>query len=128
MITAKLLNSNAALNDYSYIGTISFIPGENVKISFQIFDDQSGNRYIPPVGATITCTLIDVDGNPIEKTAALVSADDRSMWTFTLSQTDSEDIVGMNIEGELDVNGDGTLIYYFLMLNVLVRTNLSGDC
>lgn len=128
MIQAKLLNSNATLNDYSYLATISFIPGENVTVAFQIFDEQKGIRYIPPVAATITCTLIDVDGNNIDIDASKIDADDRSMWKIAISQSQSEDIVGMNIEGKLDVNGDGTLIYYFLLQNVLIRTNLSGDC
>jgi len=129
MISAKLLNSTASLNDFSYLSTISFIPGENVTVAFQIFDDQKGIRFVPPSAATITCTLIDVDGNDVEIAATKIAdPDDRSMWKILISQDQSEDIVGMNIEGELDVNGDGTLIYYFLMQNVLIRTNLSGDC
>lgn len=128
MIQAKLLNSNASLNDYTYLGSIDFIPGENITVAFQLFDAQRGTRFVPPSAATITCTMIDVDGNDITKTAAVVSADDRSMWNFTLAQNESAVLAGMNIEGSLDLNGDGTVIYIFLIQNVLVRTNLSGDC
>lgn len=128
MIQAKLLNSQASLNDYLYIASINFIPGENITVAFQIFDDQRGVRLIPPLAATIQCTMIDVDGNDIIDDAAVIDADDRSMWKFTISQADSENLAGMNIEGKLDLNGDGTVIYYFLLENVLVRTNLSGDC
>lgn len=128
MISAKLLNSNASLNDYLYVGQVEFIPGENVTVAFQIFLTELGIRYIPPVAATITLTFIDSDGNDLDIAATKIDPDDRSMWKVAISQVQSETLSGQNIIGKLDVNGDATVIYYFLIANGIVRINLSGDC
>lgn len=128
MIKAKLLNSEAALNDYFYIGAVEFVPGEDVKVAIQIFDVQRDIRYIPPSAAELTLTFTDSEGDPIEKTAGLIDVDDRSMWYVELSQAESEVLAGQNIEITLDVNGDGTEIKKTLIANGIVRINLSGDC
>lgn len=128
MLKAKLINSEATLNNFFHVGTVEFIPGENVTICLQISLAEKGIRYIPPVAAEMTLTLLDKDGVEIVKTASVIDADDRSMWTISLSQAESEVLQGQNIEGELDVNGDGTLIHKFLLTNVVQRINLSGDC
>lgn len=128
MIKAKLLNSDASLNDFTYIGSMEFVPGEDVTVALQIFQGQKDIRLIPPLAATLTLTFIDSDGNDVIKTATVINADDRSMWKVALTQLESETLAGQNIEGELDYNGDASVIYRFVMQNVLQRTNLAGDC
>lgn len=128
MISAKLLNSDATLNDFTFVGEIAFFPGENVRISLQIQLTEKKIRYIPPVAATLTLTFLDKEGEEIVKTAAVINADDRSMWVVVLSQAESEVLQGQNIVGTLDVNGDASVVYKFLMANVIQRTNLAGDC
>lgn len=128
MIKAKLLNSDASLNDFRVVGSVEFIPGENLTIALQIYLSEKGIRYVPPVAATMELTFINSDDTELVKTATVVDADDRSMWNVTLSQAETELLQGQNIEGELDVNGDATLIYKFLLANVIQRVNLAGDC
>jgi hypothetical protein len=128
MISAKLLNSQASLNDFFEVGAIEFIPGENVTIAFQIHLVEKEIRYIPPVAATITLSFVNSDGDSFDKTATVIDADDRSMWKVVLSQVETETLAGQNVEGSLDVNGDASVIYKFLLENILQRTNLSGDC
>jgi hypothetical protein len=128
MIKAKLLNSEASLNDFFYVGSVEFVPGENVTFALQIFLSEKNIRYIPPVAAELTLTFIDKDGVDVVKTAAVIDADDRSMWSVDLSQAETEVLAGQTVSGELDVNGDGTIIYKFVLQNSLIRINLSGDC
>lgn len=128
MVKAKLLNSDASLNDFRVVGSVEFIPGENLTIALQIFLAEKGIRYIPPVAAEMQLTFINSDDTELEKDAAVIDADDRSMWKVVLSQAETELLQGQNIEGVLDVNGDGTLVYKFLLANVLQRVNLAGDC
>lgn len=128
MVKAKLLNSDASLNDFRVVGSAEFIPGENLTIALQIFLDEKGIRYIPPAAAEMQLTFINSDDTELEKDAAVIDADDRSMWKVSLSQAETELLQGQNIEGVLDVNGDGTLVYKFLIANVLQRVNLAGDC
>lgn len=128
MIKVTLLNSGASLNDYFEVNALNFIPGENVTVAVHILDAQRSIRYIPPVAATLTLTFTDKDGEDIEKTATLIHADDRSMWTTTLSQSETEVLAGQNIVVSLDVNGDATVILKALIANGIIRNNLSGDC
>lgn len=128
MIKAQLLNSSASLNDYILVNAVNFIPGENLTIALQIQDVQKNIRYIPPSAATMNLTFIDKDGNDIVKAAAVISADDRSMWNVTLAQSETEVLAGQNIIIDLDVNGDGTVILKALVANGVIRNNLSGDC
>jgi hypothetical protein len=128
MIKAKLLNSEASLNDFFHLDALDFVPGTNVTIALQIFLVQKDIRYVPPVAATLTGKFIKSDGTELEKTFAVIDADDRSMWKVALTAAETEDLAGQNIELTLDVNGDATVIYKTLMDNVLIRTNLSGDC
>jgi hypothetical protein len=128
MIKAKLLNQDASLNDFIYVGSIDFIPGENVTVALQIFLSEKGIRFVPPADATMTLTFIDSDGADIVKTAAVIDADDRSMWKVVLTQEETETLAGQNIEGKLDLEGDGVTIYFFLIPNAIIRNNLAGDC
>jgi hypothetical protein len=128
MISAKLLNSEASLNDYFFIESINFVPGENVTVNLQIYLNEKSIRYIPPVAATMTLTFIDSTGADVDKTATVIDADDRSMWTASVSQVESATLSGQNIEVTLDVNGDGTVIYKTIILNAFIRNNLAGDC
>lgn len=128
MIKAKLLNSEASLNDFFLVEAIEFVPGENLTIALQIFNAEKGIRYIPPVAATMTLTFIDSEGDELVKNAAVIHADDRSMWKVSLTQLETETLAGQNIIVTLDVNGDATLIYKALIANGVIRSNLSGDC
>lgn len=128
MLKAKLLNSEASLNDYIEVNAINFIPGENVTVAVHLYDAERGIRYIPPLAATLTMTFIDKDSAEILKDAAVIDADDRSMWSVDLSQSETEVLAGQNIILELDVNGDGTVILKALIANGIIRNNLSGDC
>lgn len=128
MIAAQLLNSEASLNNFFVLSALNFIPGENLTVAVQILDPQRGIRYIPPAAAELTLTFTKRDSTDLVKTAAVIDADDRSMWKVTLSQAETTDLSGANVVVSLDVNGDASVIQKALIPNVLVRTNLSGDC
>ncbi len=128
MIKAKLINSDASLNDFIPIGSIEFIPGENVTVAVQLFLAAKNIRYIPSADATLTLTFLDSDGEEVVKEAEVIDADDRSMWKVELSQEETEALSGQNIQGELDADGDDETIYKFLIPNAMIRVNLAGDC
>lgn len=128
MIKAKLLNSEASLNDFFFIDSLAFIPGENITVAIQIFDSQKNIRFIPPSNAELSMTFIDTDGEDVVKSASIIDADDRSMWKVELSQAETETLSGQNVEISLDLDGDGVTIFKALLPNVIIKTNLSGDC
>jgi hypothetical protein len=128
MINAKLLNPDASLNDYFFIGSLNFVPGENLTVAIQIFDAHRKIRYIPPATAELTMTFINKDGSELVKTASVIDADDRSMWKAEISQAESELLAGQNVEISLDPDGDGDPLMIALLANAIIRVNLSGDC
>jgi hypothetical protein len=128
MIQAKLINSDAELNDFFLLEAVEFIPGQNLTLAVQLFNSQLNVRYIPPSAATMTMSFIDSSGNAFVKTATVIDANDRSMWSVALSQVETSTLAGQNIIVTLDVNGDGTVIFKALVENGVIRINLSGDC
>lgn len=128
MLKAKLLNSDAELNDYEHISAVEFVPGENLTIAFQIFHSQKELRHVLPIAATVSLTFKDSDGEDIDVAAAVINADDRSMWSVDLSQAETATLAGQSIEGEVDYEGDASVIYKFVIQNGVIRINLDGDC
>lgn len=128
MITASLINSAATLNDFQPLASMNFVPGENLTVNIQISDPQKGIRYIPNSAATLTMTFMNVDSTQTVVNGSLIDANDRSLWTCALTQTQTENLGAQNIIVTLDELGDGTIIRKCLIQNVLIRTNLSGDC
>lgn len=127
-MTAKVLNSDASLNLWKEISTLEFIPGETVVLKLQIFNPNSGLRYIPPATTIMTVTFNNTDGSTLEKTASL-NADDRSLATINLTPAETEELMGGNILFELDELGDGTVIKKGVIQYALSRvTSVGGDC
>jgi hypothetical protein len=125
MLKAKILNSQATLNNYVILGSLEFVPGEEVKVVAQIINSQLDIRYIPDAAATMDMIFVDKDGNEVIKTASVLDADDRSIWTVTLTPAESLTIVSQNIKIVLDDNGT-TMIAS--VRNGLARTIIDGDC
>lgn len=128
MLQAKLLNSEATLNDFLYLGSVEFVPGENVTVCLQLFNSERAIRFIPPAAATLTLTFTNSDGDQFDKVATKIDVDDRSLWKVSFTQVETETLAGQNIIATLDVNGDASKILIAFMPNVIIRSNLSGDC
>ena len=128
MLEARLLNSEASLNNFKELASVSYVPGEVVKVAFRLFDPQLEIRFVPLASSTVNITIIKTDGTNLVKAASLISADDRSMWTFTLSATESTEIAGSNIQVDLDNGGGGTDIRKTVIQNALIKQTISGDC
>ena len=128
MINAQLLNSQASLNNYFAIESISYVPGENVKINIKIINPELNIRLIPDASAIVTMTFRKTDNTDLVKTATLIDADDRSMWTVSLTALESADIASNVIQVSLDNIGDGSDIDKAVIPNGLSKILTSGDC
>lgn len=128
MISAKLLNSDAVLNNYISLTSIEYVPGETVILNFKIFNPQLDIRFVPNVAATMDLTFKKSDGTDLVKAAAVLNADDRSMWTVTLSGVETADLASSNIQIDLDTLGDATIIFKTVIRNGLSKILLTGDC
>lgn len=119
MFTAKILNSDATLNNFAEIGSLDFIPGEEKTFVFRLYDDVKNLRYIPPATNITTLTFNKTDGTSFTKTTTLVDSDDRSLQKVTLSETETTDLLGGNISFDLDLAGDASQIVKGIIYNGL---------
>lgn len=129
MLTVKIINNQATLNNFFYVDSISYVAGIAFSIPFEIFDDETKLRLIPATTATMTCVFAKSDGTTLTLPATMVfNPDDRSIWTVSISAPNSLLIVGGNFEVILDFLGDGTDIRVGFAQNVLDKITLDGEC
>jgi hypothetical protein len=104
MLSVAILNDQPVLNNYFTITSISYIPGESVIINFQFIEPEVDIRFIPGTAATCTVTFKLSDGTSLVKAASMLfNPDDRSLWTVSLSTTESAQVIGTNFLATLDV-------------------------
>ena len=129
MLDIKLINSQATLNYYFYISSVQYSTSESVTINFQLFDVDSGVRFIPSSSATCNVTFKQNDGTMLTVAASfLFNPSDLSMWKVSLTAMQVANIVGSNFQVTLDVLGDGTNIQQALGVNLLSPIYFDGDC
>lgn len=126
MRSARLINSDASLNTFFEIGTLDFVPGTQTVLALRLFDSQKALRYVPPATSVLKIYLQKTDGTELEKTMLVIDADDRSMWSVTLTDTDTADLIGGNVRFELDPLGDASVIEIGLIKNGL--SSIMVDC
>lgn len=129
MIKAKLLNSDAQLNNFIEIETINYVPGEKIKVVIRLFDSQLDIRRISPVGSEIEMKFLKASDNTfLTKTATVLDGLDRSIWYVELSATESADLASSNIQVEEDVLDDDTDVRITVIQQGLSKILFSGDC
>ena len=104
-LSLQVLNSDAILNSFQDIGILKFTNGDDVVLIMRLWQPDKNIRYIPASGATITCDFKKSDNTTIAKTATIPFADDRSIIQFTLSNTETPDIITQNLLVEVDEGG-----------------------
>jgi hypothetical protein len=111
MFTADVISSTVTINDFSPIGTLSFIPGSQTVFAIRLKQSQRADllRYIPPSTALLTVTFQNLDGTQTTQSMTYM-ADDRSIWTTTLTSATTALLASGNVVLTLDLLGDGTQI------------------
>lgn len=130
MISAELLNSEASLNSFFVIEGITYVSGENLDVVIRLRHLEREIRFMAAAAATITLSFTDKTNpsTPISKLASIVDAGDRSIWKVSLSQVETGNLSGSNIEVLYDVAGDSVTIFKTVLRNVLSKIFLSGAC
>jgi len=126
MITAKILNSDAILNNFKEIGSLDFVPGAEVTLVIRLQDTQLELRHIPPATAIVKAIFNNTDGTTLEKIMAPLT-DDRSIRSVILQEAETDLLLGGNFTLEIDVLGDGSKIEKGIVING-IRKIIIGDC
>ncbi len=129
MLHIRLINDQAAVNNFFYVDSKDYVADQDFTIKFQILDEQLNNRLMPTVDATCKVTFQKSDGSELELTAdMLFPDDDRSMWKVDVTAANSLLIVGSNFRVDLDVAGDATDMRTGMAYNVISIITFDGDC
>ena len=70
----KLLNQSAQLNDFQYIDQLKIQKGDTSRLTFQLWDLEKDQRYIPPAGATILTTTGTTQSGPSSNLLVLLAS------------------------------------------------------
>lgn len=129
MLTGKVLNSNASLNDFRYLENLEFMVGSKIKFAFRLYNHQLNERHVPPDTAVTKVYFNQTDGTQLEKTATVIDSGDRSMLYVDISEAESENLMGGNVTFQVDVMGDGSVIEKgWIQLALSKVSTSSGSC
>lgn len=107
VLSLKVLNEDATLNNFVDIGSAKIYKGSDAKLILQLFQPDRKIRYIPASGAVITVDFLKSDGTTLTKTGTVPFADDRSIFQIVLSDLETVDIVSQNLIAKV-VEGSDT--------------------
>jgi len=120
MISAKMLNEEATLNQHNFLSAINFVTGTAITLKMMLFDDDLNLRYIPPSTAIVSFIFNLSDGSTLTK-IGVPDTDDRSMQTVSITAANSATLIGGNIKISVDTLGNGTIIKKGVAINALTR-------
>ncbi len=127
VLQAKLINSEAALNNFMFIQEAEFVPGGELTVAMALWNSELKIRYVPAATAVVKFTFPTTNAS-IEKTATLITADDRSLVKVAFTAEETEDLTGGNFTFEVDVLGNGTQIIKGYVNQGLSRITAGGSC
>lgn len=130
-----MLDPNSTLNSLKYLREVYINQGDTANIMFQLVDldtvDQNnliGDRYVPVAASKMQITITSVnDANTLILNVNMAFPnDDRSIWTFSLTQYQTSKAAGVNINAVLT---QGTQVNNILAKNVLfIGTRSTYSC
>ncbi len=101
VLKLEMLNEDATLNNFQDIGSAQFIPEAPLKLVMRLIQSQRPLRYIPDAAATFSMDFQLSDGTVLTKTPTFLDAGDRSLITVSLTDVETELLIGQNIVVEL---------------------------
>jgi len=125
MITAKILNSAATLNNFIEIGTLGFAPESETTLVIRLWDQQLNLRRVPPATAIITGFFNNQDLSVLPKVFTPLT-DDRSILSITFTEVETLDLVGGSFKIQEDSLGNGSVILLGYVNAGLTRNILNG--
>ena len=90
MITARLLNSEAQLNNYKTVGGVTFVNEDTIRVVIQLYNDEFGIRHIPVGSAMgdVSLRVNDSVGGEHNLEMTVLDAQDKSIWAVNIITND----------------------------------------
>jgi hypothetical protein len=137
MLKIKLLNEQVTLNNFRFVETKEYIPNLPFVLKVQIQASETLQRLIPGTSAKLNAIFQKRDGTSLTKACSMIfNPDDRSMWQVSISKIESNDIVGSNVQFNLDFTGDSTTsdladatdLRSGMAYSILAKITFDGEC
>lgn len=137
MLKIKLLNEQCTLNNFNFVDTKEYIPNLPFKMKVQIQDSETLQRLIPGTSAKLNAIFQKSDNTELVKSCTMLfNPDDRSMWQISITAVEANEIVGSNIQFDLDFTGDSTTsdlanasdLRSGMAYSVLQKITFDGEC
>jgi hypothetical protein len=137
MLKIKLINEQCTLNNFHFVDVKLYTPNLPFKIKIQILDSETLQRLIPGTSAKLNAILQVRDGTQITIPGTMIfNPDDRSMWQIAITAVQSNDIVGSNVQFNLDFTGDSTTsdladasdLRSGMAYSILSKIQFDGEC
>lgn len=108
-LEVRMLSRSSSLNSLKYVSTVEFARGETLSLMFQLFDADTGIRYIPAAGATLQVQIpryleyiptIQDEPTPtdysVNQAAAQPFPGDLSIWSTPLTASQTAKMTSQN--------------------------------
>lgn len=108
-LEVKMLSRSSTVNSLKYVSTVELARGETLSLMFQLFDADTGNRYVPAAGATVQVQIpryleylptIQGDSSAVDysvnQAAAQPFAGDASIWATPLTAVQTSKMTSQN--------------------------------
>lgn len=125
LLTLKVLNSDASLNNFIEIGSAKIARGADAKLILQLHQSDKKIRFIPSATTVITVDFKKSDQTTLTKTASFPFADDRSIIEIDLSDTETLTLISQKLIAKLV---DGTDTDYAILDYGLQMVSLTAGC
>lgn len=125
-LNLQMLDPSSTLNKLHLLSEVEVYPGSTATIMFQLVDLNQQlsdicdlySRYVPASGATVSVVISNLDSaNVVTKTATNPFADDRSIWSFDLTATETTQLSGITLQVTVT---EGASVKKFISSGVLV--------
>ena len=127
MLVLRVLNSDAEVNNFQYIGSSEFYSGEDFKVVLQIINANSNLRRMMPSTASFSIDLLNSDGSTLTKTPTLSftgDPGDQSIVEFSVTAAESVNLISQDLKLTI-TEGSETKIAF---LRQGLTKVLSGGC
>lgn len=110
-LEVKMLSRSSTVNSIKYVPTVDFARGETLNLVFQLFDADTGIRYVPASGATLQVQIpryleyvptIQDEPTPtdysVNQAATQPFIGDSSIWSTPLTSSQTSKMTSQNVK------------------------------
>ena len=135
MLQGRLINREATLNTFWPVANYPYSPGDYLTLKFQVLAANppvEGDvfRYVLPATATLAAYYLNATGVETATASAPVVVDalDRSLWSLAFTVAEVNAFSSMNLKIVVNLLGDGTQLYSFILKRALAKNLMTASC